>query len=72
MNTFFHKISGGYAGCGPLRRKEVEEAVRHYLEEELHAVLFLKWELKSGPNHPYNVHIIKEFVDILVAMGIVE
>ena len=69
---FFHRIGNIRAGCGALCRPEVEEAVRHYLEEEQRSVLFLKWELKPSPNHPDNVHIIKEFVDILVAMGIVE
>jgi hypothetical protein len=68
-----HKVNGvTWAEVGPLRRTEVEAQVLNYLEEGLHANLFLHWEVKRGTkNHPENIAIAKEFTDVLMKMGIV-
>lgn len=58
-------------GVGPLERAGVEARIKEFFNNEYHANLFLMWEIKRTPNHPENDRIIKEFVDILVQIGIV-
>jgi hypothetical protein len=66
-----HKQGLGWAESGPLRRAEAEVAVRNYLEHDYHAVLFLMWEVKPVAGHPENDKVVKEFCDILEAMGLI-
>lgn len=54
-----------------LTRDSVRPFVRYYLEQELHSVLFLTWEVKPGVDHPENDRVVEEFLDVLEAMGIV-
>jgi len=69
-----HRINGTtWVESGPLRREEVEATVLHYIENGLHANLFLNWEVKRGTkNHPENIVIAKEFTDVLIKIGILE
>jgi hypothetical protein len=71
QQQFFHKIGAGWAGCGPLRRDEVEQAIREYWETALHSLIFLNWEIKKQRDHPENEAVLKEFVDLLEEIGLV-